>query len=237
MLNLRHLSDLLRAAGPGKAWQAFAVFAGDLGFDRIIRYDLSQDIPTVLTTFGDDWQRHYQDRDYSRIDPFFEHCCKPGIPVATGAAYLDDYDYLAPAQRKLVLEAREAGFNAGFSLVLPDQDTCAWNIGSSLPRSDVEALRAELARTLPLALRMVSLHLNPGPALTAREAEVMLLLAAGNRVPEIAHALGLAVVTVDLHLRNARTKLGARTRDQALLNFALGAGGSTGPAPATHRPQ
>jgi len=221
MLDLLHLSDRLRAAGRDDAWHVFAGYAADLGFDRIIRYDLDGPEPQVRSTFNADWLIHYQDRRFALHDPFFVHCCRPGRAVATGVAYLADYDYLSADQKQVIRDAGDAGFNAGFSAVLPDQPTCAWNIGSSLPRRDVEALSRELARTLPLALRMVGIYLRRTPDLTDRETSVLHLLAAGLRTQEIAHELGLAIVTVDLHMRNARIKLGARTRDQALLKFAL----------------
>ncbi|NVO27293.1 helix-turn-helix transcriptional regulator [Donghicola sp. C2-DW-16] len=45
------------------------------------------------------------------------------------------------------------------------------------------------------------------------------LLGCGLRTKAIAQELGISVVTVELHLRNARTKLGAATRDQALMLY------------------
>lgn len=57
-------------------------------------------------------------------------------------------------------------------------------------------------------------------ALTAREREVLMLVRAGLRSADIAIRLGIAVTTVDSHVRSARRKLGARSRAHAasLLN-------------------
>lgn len=44
----------------------------------------------------------------------------------------------------------------------------------------------------------------------------MLWLASGLRTAAIADRMGIAPVTVALHLNGARRKLGARTREQAL---------------------
>lgn len=55
-----------------------------------------------------------------------------------------------------------------------------------------------------------------GDRLSPREREVLLWLAAGMRTAEIAHRMGIEPVTVGLHLRGARRKMGARTREQAL---------------------
>lgn len=46
--------------------------------------------------------------------------------------------------------------------------------------------------------------------MTARELEVANLLAAGNKLPEIAAVLGLSTETVKTHVTNIKRKLGAR---------------------------
>jgi DNA-binding NarL/FixJ family response regulator len=51
---------------------------------------------------------------------------------------------------------------------------------------------------------------------SARECEVLTLLAAGATDREIATALELSPATVQTHVRNAKAKLGARTRTQAV---------------------
>lgn len=51
---------------------------------------------------------------------------------------------------------------------------------------------------------------------SARECEVLQLLASGATDPQIASMLGLSPATVQTHVRNAKAKLGARTRAQAV---------------------
>jgi PAS domain S-box-containing protein len=51
---------------------------------------------------------------------------------------------------------------------------------------------------------------------SARELEVLSLLAGGATDPQIAKDLGLSPATVQTHVRNAKAKLGARTRAQAV---------------------
>lgn len=61
-------------------------------------------------------------------------------------------------------------------------------------------------------------------ALTPREKDVLRHLANGLTNGQIGHALGIAEVTVRLHLSNARAKMGATTREQTLaLALARGA--------------
>lgn len=56
-----------------------------------------------------------------------------------------------------------------------------------------------------------------GPAsLTEREIECLQLLARGATNDEIAKVVKISPSTVAMHLKNARTKLGATTREQAV---------------------
>jgi PAS domain S-box-containing protein len=64
-------------------------------------------------------------------------------------------------------------------------------------------------------------HQPKGAKLSARELEVVRLVARGETGPEIAADLGIAHETVRTHVRNAMTKLGARSRAH-LVAKALG---------------
>jgi DNA-binding CsgD family transcriptional regulator len=63
-----------------------------------------------------------------------------------------------------------------------------------------------------------------GRPLTARETEVLWLLAEGLSNKEIAGRLNLDANTIKFHLRNAGRKIGATTRTKAAIDFALGQG-------------
>lgn len=58
---------------------------------------------------------------------------------------------------------------------------------------------------------------EPSEPLTAREADVLRLLAAGRRNMEIAAELSVSVNTVEFHVRHVLAKLGARSRTEAAL--------------------
>jgi len=55
---------------------------------------------------------------------------------------------------------------------------------------------------------------SPGP--TARERQILAMLATGDTDVQIAGKLELSPATVQTHVRNAKAKLGARTRAQAV---------------------
>ncbi|WP_434055301.1 MAG: helix-turn-helix domain-containing protein [Roseibium sp.] len=52
--------------------------------------------------------------------------------------------------------------------------------------------------------------------LTLREVQCLKQLAVGERPQRIAAILGIAPITVEFHIRNARRKLGAKTREHAI---------------------
>jgi DNA-binding NarL/FixJ family response regulator len=58
--------------------------------------------------------------------------------------------------------------------------------------------------------------------LTDREVEILTWVARGKTSSEIAQILGLTKRTVDFHTDNARTKLGAATRTEAVIKAATG---------------
>ena len=64
-------------------------------------------------------------------------------------------------------------------------------------------------------------HVYRTVRLSKREGQCLTLLATGLRRGQIAQTLGVTVVTVDLHLSNAKRKLDARTREQALVRAVL----------------
>ena len=54
------------------------------------------------------------------------------------------------------------------------------------------------------------------PRLSRREAECIEALCRGMTNREIAEALGIALPTVEMHIKRARERVGARTREHAI---------------------
>lgn len=189
--------------------------------------DASPDQVDFRTTLPDEWLSHYHQSNYQEIDPFLNMCCATFAPMSTGAAYLDRYEHLTPEQRNLIMEAAETGFKAGISSTFKmtsKKGAGAWNIMSDRPREVVEAILAEHGDTMQLAAFCAHQTLSKArsvkkciiPQISSREAECLKWLATGLRTQQIAYRIGLKPVTVEFHLRNARKKLGAATREHAL---------------------
>jgi DNA-binding CsgD family transcriptional regulator len=77
----------------------------------------------------------------------------------------------------------------------------------------ITARRAGVAR-MELWPRLVDLN--------DREVEALTWVARGKTSAEIAQILGLSKRTIDFHIDNARSKLGAATRTQAVIKAADG---------------
>lgn len=91
--------------------------------------------------------------------------------------------------------------------VIPGRHLLVLSATSAEPRRPVR-----VERRAPLA----SQSETPGRGPSAREREVLRLLATGATDPQIARTLGLSPATVQTHVRNVKAKLGARTRAQAV---------------------
>ena len=92
--------------------------------------------------------------------------------------------------------------------------------------ADLEGTFAETCRRLHLAAAAVAIRLAGADGaercpVTPRERECLLLVAQGLRIDSIADRLGLAEVTVGLHLAHARAKLDARTTAQAVATAVM----------------
>lgn len=207
-----------------RLWEASTRWLEEMGFDRVLHLDIKgAGKVAVQTTLGRAFETHYQDERLERHDPFLTYCLRTPDSLGTGVDYIDDYSYLSAAEKSVIYAASETGYRAGFSCVvrMGPMGCEAWNVGSTLARAEIEAIRRERGPEIRLGLLALRGRLG-APAstllgkLTARERACLDLLSSGLRTKAIAHDLGLALVTVELHLRNARTKLGASTRDQAL---------------------
>jgi DNA-binding CsgD family transcriptional regulator len=206
-----------------RLWASATGWLSAQGFDKVLHLSIGSAGVSARTTLGDAFEQHYRTEGLAQSDPFAKYCLTAPGPVSTGIDYLGDYGYLVPEERRVIATAADAGFRAGFSVVTRrDGQGCeAWNLGSSLGRREIDRIRQEKLTELRLALLTLRCRLGTSvtDVLSKRERQCMDLLGQGLRSKAIAQELGLATVTVELHLRNVRTKLGASTRDQALLLY------------------
>ena len=220
---------ILNAGTQVDAWSQTTQFFEGFGFLGCVhgrrvdgRTPSSKDIRFSNRLLG--WQDAYMaHKDYER-DPLFIYAPDMPITFFTGAAFLEDYPYLQPEDVAVIRRAEAFGITAGIALKMSGEDDPAvrgWNLLSSMTKAEMRAHHSEHGALLhvcaAIADRRISLTDDDrGEDLSPRERDCLLLLAEGLRTEQIAERLGIRPVTVDLHMRNAREKLGARTREQAL---------------------
>lgn len=174
------------------------------------------------------WIAHYLDQQLYLNDPHVEYAkagnMAPYVFHESMATSLGDV-----RQTEVIRQAAEAGLRSQISMLAPDswrthEPVGGMSIGSSRPAADfyrsvrgretVLIAAAMLFHTL--AIGDVRRHAAGALPLTSRERDCLTYLALGLRTARIADRLSISEATVELHLRNARVKLGASTSAQAV---------------------
>lgn len=215
-------------------WNLAIEYYANLGIDGLLYADLKPQNLTLMTNLSQDWTTHYTDQDYAKVDPFFRYCCNSYAASDVGQDCIVHHSYMTPAEKKFILDAGDTGLTAGFVSPLrakSQNGLAGWNFLSSYGRAHVNNLRQSHENEMRLIGHMVHQQISQvslrksddATQLTPREVEALQWTARGLRTDMIAAKMKLRPVTVELHLRNARTKLNAKTRDQAVA-IALVAG-------------
>lgn len=224
---------LATSASLEDVWVKASRFLAATGIDypiyMFMRPSAPQDRPLTLANMPQWWVDYYLEEDRARNDPFFK-TCTTFTAFKTGSDYLDENkEMLDGGEVRFIQEASETGVRSGLSspvkLINPGHFG-GWNFGSSLKKNEFEKVAQLHGQTLRLAGFMIHNHLQDAAfqntddtkrhLLSNRERECLLWLASGLKSGEIADRLGIALVTVDLHFKNARKKLKAATREEAL---------------------
>lgn len=232
------LLDRLKAVtSQDELWRDASRHLERLGFTHAIYLyvDTADPMATqVWSSLPDYWRTHYLEAGYDLVDPFLRYCCASFEPIRTGADYLHTHSFLNSLERQIIHEGGETGFRSGFSSpvgLLGSSAFGGWNFGTNLHPAAFDSTFTEIGVQLRLDGFFIHEHLQrltknptarrPSAHLTPRERECLLWLARGLRVAGIAERLHVAEVTVELHLRGARRKLRAATREEALVKAIL----------------
>jgi DNA-binding CsgD family transcriptional regulator len=211
------------------AWSATLDFLRDEGVEHVhyaYRDNRSgSDAWHRRTTLPDWWLELYAHRGFASIDPGRAHFFRSCEPVLTGADFAPAQSL--PLRTAFHEESRSLGIQNGFVVPLRHERrerVGAFACETRLSRPALERWSARIGSTLVVALYYADAQhhglLRDEAArairLTIRERECLLWLAKGFRNDRIAERMGISNPTVEMHLTNARRKLGAFTREQAL---------------------
>jgi DNA-binding NarL/FixJ family response regulator len=179
--------------------QLIAEELGERGFDVIVAHDGQEGFVAILKEIPD------------------LVLCDIGVPIMSGFELLERLIELAPRLRGLpsfvFVTALSGRDNELRARRLGADDYVTKPIDFDILETIIKARLAGVART---EIRAKLADLND------REIETLTWVARGKTSTEIAQMLGLAKRTVDFHLDNARTKLGAATRTEAAIKAAIG---------------
>ncbi|WP_336055914.1 helix-turn-helix transcriptional regulator [Nitratireductor sp. CH_MIT9313-5] len=218
--------NLSRLSSADEIWAASCDYFAEQGFDGVFYADIAGPAQNIRTNIDASWMEAENDPDYAKRDPFFRHACNDASVKPTGALFLSEHPYLDDDERRFIMNAGESGLRAGLALPvrLRDQNgLCGWHVLSSHGRALVDQHRRHGLAQLRFAalfshtqMQQLRVHPKRDCPLSGREVECLQWLASGLRTKEIARKTDLSPATVEFHLRNARFKLGATTREHAL---------------------
>jgi DNA-binding CsgD family transcriptional regulator len=229
------VTESLRQARAGTVQEALAFASAELGFDSyvfgIVANDRRPDAESrtyVITNQADAWIRTYDERAYLELDPRVELAGEPGFAFWEAGQFNHD-----PRHRLFLKESAAYGIGSGLVIGLCTRDPPSYAmLGLNRSASVLEGWSAEqrslvagqasilgkvLSRTVRRYLNEQEL-LFPAPPmkLNLREREILTFAAAGKTSKEIAVTLGIAKITVDMHVGAVLSKMGALNRNQAI---------------------
>lgn len=227
--------DLAGAATPEERFEILARGVGRLGldvvnygfFDAVAARKAATDIQ-FMTTMSDGWMDHYYGDGLAASDSHVLRVQSGQIsPYLWGASAIERLESAAD-------ECTDNGLMSGLFVPMaspldPFSPVAGMGLAGALSETEFRKIVAEHGVALlnlayvfhNASIRNVWMEQAGGKPLTERESDCMRYLADGLRHDAIADAMGIARVTVEMHLRSARRKLQARTLNEAVAKSIL----------------
>ncbi|HUP92263.1 MAG TPA: LuxR family transcriptional regulator [Solimonas sp.] len=198
-----------------------------LGFR--VPISLTRPCQIILSGYPRAWRTHYDDCGYLVIDPVIRRALGSVVPFGW-----DELELETPEMQRLFAEAAGYGLRHGFSVPVHGAhgESALFSFAREEPLPSDPAERAELFQRASWLTALVHERLRAlvyqgagvqHKRMTPRERQCLQKAAEGLSATVIARELGISDHTVNFHLRNAETKLGARSRRHAVARaVALG---------------
>lgn len=219
-------SDLAGITDPAHRQRVFLAHAGAFGVSHFAYLNTGHagDPFHVETNYPVEWAGQYRDRGYVEVDAVALEGMRSPVPFHWRTALaLPQY---GAAARTVFEEAAEFGLRDGYTVPIHGPG----GISMMSMAVDDPGLFAPAAAADRHVLHLMALHFHlacdralatgaatAAPRLTPRECEVLLWAARGKTGWEIGQILNLTARTVTYHVENARAKLGAASRAQAVV--------------------
>lgn len=197
------------------------------------------------SNMDDNWLNYYMDH-YVVGDYLVHHCTHYDQPLKFGPNYLDlsFVKNIAPEAYVLNQHMFEDGWDVGIrgGLAVPlnsqsKEGTCGAGVLFDLPEKDTQEAVQQFGDDIVLMTQVAHAYISQkelragediissrskhrmqkNDFLTQREKDVLSYLAVGERPDRIAEKMKIKLPTVHLHITKARRRLGARTREQTIV--------------------
>ena len=229
------VTETLHRALVGTVQEALEWGTTRLGFDSFVfgiaandRRPDAESRAYILTNQADEWVRSYDEHAYVEVDPRVDLAGEPGYAFWE-ARHFD----MNPRHKLFLIEAASHGIQSGLVLGLCTRDPPSYAMMAlNCAAPTLDQWRAEqrlliagqalvLGKVLSRSVRKFLyeeelLFPRPPMKLNLREREILTRAAAGQTSKQIAAELGIAKITVDIHVGTILTKLGALNRNQAI---------------------
>lgn len=180
-------------------------------------------------SFLEEFTHELAEEDYTLLKAAEISPANPVTAFELGVDHLDEIEAFNPASRQVQEECARYGIVDGVALL---GDTSLGSAGGGRyfgfvfagARGTGELVRGAFTDLQVAAFAMLDRMKPQFEAtidrfrydLTPREKDMLAAVASGQQRGQIAHGLGIAVTTVDMHLANLRRKLGAQTLAEAV---------------------
>lgn len=221
-------TGLNHATNEDEAWRLLLDYAQPMGMDMLqVYYGDNAEKFSCRTTYDDSWIAHYMENDLWKHDPLTFHSLMGNGTFIFGLDSQDNNPTYGQATIRLYRECKSCtrlGAGTMFPVVGPNGERLGGvilginNHLGHIDRIPMSNWSAAIIATTATHAKIQSLQNIPlsMTKLTRRECECLLWLSKGLRTKEISELLNLSDCTVSFHINNAKTKLCAHTREQAV---------------------
>ncbi|HEX2591918.1 MAG TPA: LuxR family transcriptional regulator [Rhizomicrobium sp.] len=172
-----------------------------------------------------DWDNYYLSRGYLRKDP----CVKKLFTASRIFAWDETpWDELSSAGKQIRVEASEAGAGNGVVIPVPGDEDELYCVRFSTPEKKLNPDSLMMLTTLGQSYCVQGARVLEAPGkkglgkspLSQRESECLAWVSEGKSDWDISEILNISQWTVHEHIERAKTKLGVRSRVQAVMKSA-----------------
>jgi len=215
----------------GAIWEHTAGFAQELGFSTCsltmaCRSGNGLQSSYFRSGLSEEFDRAYLDEGLVNYDPFLLFSCNSLSAKKVGTEDLSCFKGASAMHQMFLDQVADAGASNGIAIPVRtsrEEHFGGWLFSSNDKRDMFDFLNQVHGREIHLAgvlayERLAATGFGHGAnnRLSARERECLLWLCRGLRVSRIAAKLSIGDSAVNLYISNAKRKLGARTREQAI---------------------